>query len=154
MNKVPDYLIKTVEALHGCRETVCEKYSVEWLNKWLNKEELAKKYGEEWETSPILLANHNQAKGYMEAIGYIYLRKMKKLPEITGEEIEILSQEVTHSVDEALKNAIHRFCQQHGNREEQVRDDNNESEVWVIILAIILIVASGIAFFNDLFYTN
>lgn len=114
MKRVPKYLEKPVDEMHGKGQM----YSVEWLNEWLDTEKLRKKYGTDWEKTDVLLINHNRAVGYMEAIGSVYLRKLEKLPEITGKEMEILLQEVSEDVNSVIRNTIHQFFHHQGERED------------------------------------
>lgn len=114
MKQVPEYLKKLVNEMHG----EGQMYSVEWLNEWLDTEKLREKYGADWKKRDVLLVNNNRAVGYMEAIGSMYLRKLEKLPEITGKEMEILLQEVSDDVNSVIRNTIRQFFLHQGEQED------------------------------------
>lgn len=116
MNKVPEYLAKIVNGMAAGSEKM-EIYTVLWLNEWLDTKKLEEKYGTDWKQISEIYANYNKAVGYMEAVGRMYLRKLKKLPEITGTEMEVLSQEVSKNVCAVIQNTIHQFLHQDGQED-------------------------------------
>ncbi len=114
VKQVPEYLEKIVDEMHGDGQM----YSVEWLNEWLDAEKLEEKYGTDWRKKRMLLVNHNRAVGYMEAMGSVYLRKLEKLPDITGKEVEILLQEVLDDVNGVIRNKFRLFFLHPGEQED------------------------------------
>lgn len=115
MNKVPEYLKPIIEELHSSDQSQNERYTLKWLNEWLDIKGIKEKYGAEWEHVCTPIKNHNQAKGYLEAVGAIYTRSLKKLPEITVDEADRLSGEIVEEIERIVKTAIHYHpCLQHG----------------------------------------
>lgn len=93
MNKVPRYLKSIVNTLQNGDDGILKHYSATWLDEWLNVSKIREKYGEDWKKNYTAVANHSKAVGYMEAVGALYLYKLKQFPEITIDKEIKASQE-------------------------------------------------------------
>lgn len=109
MKEIPGYLEKIIKDIQRDRAPRAGSiYTIEWLNEWIDAKKLEEKYGKKWETQPTFMKNHNRARGYLEAIGEIYMRKCKGLPDIPATAVELLSEELSGEMDAAIKRVIHR----------------------------------------------
>ena len=68
MDRVANYLESIINDL----EVYSGNYTIKWLNAWLDKTALRKRYGENWEMISEVVQNHHRARGYVDAVGAVF----------------------------------------------------------------------------------